>query len=415
MIRKLLLLFMIPLLVILLSLITLSTLNREKVKEEFRKLTVAEGETIQSLLSLTGAHQAEKGAQSLIPFIDTIYRNESIVYIGLFRQDTLVYLLSRFDDYFPVFDTKEDLHIINSPVGKILDIRSRFQSPDGTALRLHIGFSYQFIDHFEDSANQKFLLLLGFFAFISLFVTLLVIYFERRMFRNRLELEKSDQDRERFRELSILTAEIAHEIKNPLNSIYLSFNALEPYLKDSEAGFYRDAIKQEIRRINDIIQSYSDQARDIVPQPAPTDIAALLRSIKVLMDSELSGQGILLTIQAQGDAGLIFETDESLLRQILLNMIRNAQEAEADRIEVKAEIRRNALIIHIGDNGHGIPAHLISDIFKPYISTKTKGMGLGLHIVKRVVRALGGQIELVSWHPGETRFEIEIKEKKRYG
>lgn len=408
--KKFLLLLIIPLFTMFISFFIFSLLSRDKVKEDFKKLTLAEGQTIRQLLDITASRQLERGSGALITFLEDLYQNESIIYIGLFKQAELIHLLSRYEGYFPVSTSDDDFRIIDSPLGRILDIHSHFSDTEGGAYRLHIGFDYAFLDRQEESANQKFLLLLAIFAFISLFVSGLVIYFERRMFQSRLALEKTDQERERFKELSILTAEIAHEIKNPLNAVYLSFNALEPYLTGSEdALFYRDAIRQEIRRVNDIILSYSDLARDIKPRITRTDIGAALTQIKWLVDQDFQTKGIQLTVETSPE--LWFETDEALLRQVILNLIKNAEEAEAHSIRITAARGGKNLILSIADDGKGIDPALRTDIFKPYTSGKPKGMGLGLHIVKRILRAMDGRIELLSSQEGATLFRIELSEK----
>ena len=410
MIRKLVTLFFIPLLILLLSLFILNLFNRGRIRTGFEDLTVAEGTTIKNLLELTGRHMTENNEKELTAFLDSLFQNQSIIYIGLFRHDRLIHLLSRYEDYFPVLDSKKDIHTIDSPVGKILDIRSRFLSLDETPLRLHIGFSYDFIDRFQSAANRNFLLVLGFFTAISLFVVALVVTFEKKMFQSRLELEKSDQEKKRFRELSILTAEIAHEIKNPLNSIYLSFNALAPFLKSPDTEYYRDMIRQEIRRVNDIILSYTDLAKEIVPNPEEVEISTLMKNISWLMGQEFVNGSIHLKIDPVSE--FTFTTDGGLLKQVLMNLLKNAFEANADRVEIGVQRQRDLLRITVTDNGHGIDPKIASDIFKPYISTKTKGMGLGLHIVSRIIEALSGRIELFSGTPGQTRFLIELKEMR---
>jgi signal transduction histidine kinase len=408
--RKFLLLLTLPLLTMLLSFYMFSLLSRDKVREEFQRLTLAEGQTIRQLLDITASRQLDGGGEGLIPFVEALYTNDSIVYIGLFRQETLIHLLSRYEGYFPVSPSPEDFRIIDSPLGRILDIRSRFADSAGQPYRLHIGFDYAFLDRQEEAANRKFLFLLAIFAFISLFVFSLVLYFERRMFQGRLAFEKADQERERFRELSILTAEIAHEIKNPLNAVYLAFNALEPQLAGSEeARFYRDAIRREIRRVNDIILSYSDLARDITPQALETNIPELLLQTKWLADQELGPLGIDLRVETE--PALRFHTDGALLSQVLLNLIKNAQEAGARTIRIEASRQENRLVLRVSDDGSGIPPEKSAEIFKPYTSGKAKGMGLGLHIVRRILRVQNGRIDLVSSKPGATCFRIEIPEK----
>jgi C4-dicarboxylate-specific signal transduction histidine kinase len=91
-----------------------------------------------------------------------------------------------------------------------------------------------------------------------------------------------------------------------------------------------------------------------------------------------------------------------------LNLVKNALEAGADRVELTAAPGKKQLTVTVKDNGRGIDKKIAADIFKPYISTKTRGMGLGLHIVLKILKALHGSIHLVSRSPGSTLFKIQI-------
>jgi len=105
-------------------------------------------------------------------------------------------------------------------------------------------------------------------------------------------------------------------------------------------------------------------------------------------------------------------TDRNMLKQILLNLIKNALEAGASKITVHLTAIEQRFIIEVVDNGKGIDEKIKPSIFKPYISSKTKGMGLGLHITRRLVQALKGEIQLVSHAPGNTVFRITLPDIK---
>jgi signal transduction histidine kinase len=251
----------------------------------------------------------------------------------------------------------------------------------------------------------------GFFSLVVLFIIALIIYFDRKFFQKELELVEEKQEKERFKELSLLTSEIAHEIKNPLNSIYLSFNTLEKYCtKDKDALFYRDAIKGEIKRISAILQDYSDLSKDLRLEIKDLDIREFIYEFRLIMEEEFRTRNIEFHIENKGKESV--RTDKNLLKQMLLNLIKNALEADASKITVNLETAEEGLTVEIIDNGKGIDEKIKSSIFKPYISSKTKGMGLGLHITRRLVRALNGEIELVSHAPGNTIFRITMTEKK---
>ena len=215
------------------------------------------------------------------------------------------------------------------------------------------------------------------------------------------------QERDRLRELSLLTAEIAHEVRNPLNAIYLSFNALEPYLEDPDARFYREAIRGEIRRVNGIISAYSDLGREVVPRKDALHLEPVLRSLVWMMNQEGGGQGMSIVLQVAGDP--VVQTDEDLLRQILVNLIRNARQAGASRLVMRVEPGEGKVVLAVEDNGHGISSEVAGDLFVPFRSLKPGGVGLGLELSRRLAQALGGRLELVESRAGKTLFHLDIQ------
>ena len=329
--KRIIYVFVIPLSLILVSIYSLSKFNKNKVKSQFEKITIAEGVTIRNLIEVSGQHLMEEGEEELTQFLNNLYENEWIVYIGLFKGDDLIYLLSRFEGYFPIMENHPNFPIIDSPIGKIFNITGIFRNKKETSFKLHIGFNYEFLATFETAAGRNFLIVAALFSIIILFITVLIIYFDKKFFQKELELEREKQEKDRFKELSLLTSEIAHEIKNPLNSIYLSFNALEKFLgSQEEALFYRDSVKGEIKRITAIIQSYSDLSKEIHPRVEAVDIRKLAAEFQWMMEGELKKNNAVLTVHLEEN--IVFKTDGDLLKQVLLNLVKNSIEAGAASI-----------------------------------------------------------------------------------
>lgn len=403
--------FIIPLALILVSIYSMNRFNKNKIKSQFEKITFAEGLTIRSLMEAAGRHLAEEGTEELKPFLNKLYNNERIVYIGLFKGNELTFLLSRFEGYFPVVGEQAETRVLDSPMGKIFEITAAFTGQSGLSYRLHIGFDFQFLTALETTVGRNFLIVAALFFLVMLLVLAMVTRFDKKFFQKDMELLEEKQLKERFKELSLLTSEIAHEIKNPLNSIYLSFNTLEKFCSDDQdALFYRGAIKGEIKRISGILQSYSDLSKEIRPQVTNLDIAGFADEFHLLMKGELETKKINFRFKVEEETKAEekkhFKTDKNLLKQILLNLTKNSIEAGASEISIFFTPGNNTLTLLVKDNGKGIAEAVRASIFKPYISTKTKGMGLGLHITLRIIRALNGTIELVSHVPGNTVFKV---------
>lgn len=394
----------------------LNKFNKSEIKNRFEEITISEGETIRNLIENSGIHLAEEGDKKLEEYLDSLYENENIAYIGLIKDNKLIYLLSQFEGYFPVLPGQQDYRITDTPMGKIFEITGEFGFRQGPRYRLHIGFDYEFLTTFENVASRNISFIMVMLLIVMIFVIGTVIYFDKKFYSSQMELLKEKEEKERFRELSTLTSEIAHEIKNPLNSIYLSFNVLENHCSDDpETIFYKDAIKTEIQRITGIIQSYTELAREIKPTFHEILLTDFIHSFRVLPEEEARSRRITLTIDNKNTGE--FQTDPNILKQILLNLLKNSMEADAKAIGIEFDIQGKVLVIYVRDNGKGIEDKIADSIFKPYVSTKTRGMGLGLNITQRLVQSMNGQIALISREPGNTVFCLifPLKISDRYG
>ncbi len=390
--------------------ISLSRVNRVRIKNEFKDLAIASGEAIKGLIEISGYHLIEQGEDSLENFLDRLYTNRSVLYIGLKQNDELVYLLSRYEGYFPVVSSKDQIRFISSPIGMVFEVRGNFALPSSVDYSLFIGFDYDFLNSFEKSSGKYFMFIIGIILIIMLLIVFIVIRYDKILYKKNLQYLEEIEEKERLKDLSLLTSEIAHEIKNPLNSIYLSFNSLDRYFDTSEdAVFYKGAIKSEIKRISDIINSYSGLSKEIVVNNSLTNIHEMIDQFRILKDIEMKQSGINFEIISDVEN---FICDKDLLLQILQNLVNNAVEAEADSIRVNFSSNKNILTLIVEDDGKGIEPEKMKAIFKPYESSKTKGMGLGLHIVLKNIQAMKGEIEILSGEEGNKKFRVTLNEGK---
>ncbi|MCK4890139.1 MAG: HAMP domain-containing histidine kinase, partial [Candidatus Aminicenantes bacterium] len=315
-----------------------------------------------------------------------------------------------YEGYFPVVRSQDQIRFISSPIGMVFEVRGNFELPSSVDYSLFLGFDYDFLNSFEKSSGKYFLFIIGIILVIMLVIVVIVLRYDKILYQKNLQYLAEMEEKERLRELSLLTSEIAHEIKNPLNSIYLSFNSLDRYFDTSEdAVFYKGAIKAEIKRISDIINSYSGLSREIVVNYSLIDITEMIDQFRVLKDPEMKQSGISFKIISDVDN---FICDRDLLMQILQNLVNNAVEADAGSISVNFSSRKNILTLIVEDDGKGIEPEKIKTIFKPYESSKSKGMGLGLHIVLKNIRAMKGDIEILSGEEGNKKFRVTLTEGK---
>jgi len=191
---------------------------------------------------------------------------------------------------------------------------------------------------------------------------------------------------------------LAHEIKNPLTPIQLSAERLSLRLKDRLAGNDAEMLARatgtiinQVGAMKGMVDAFASYARMPSAQIAALDLNALVREVLTLYD----GSNVLPELAA--DLPLV-AGDSTLMRQVIHNLLQNAQDALAGKPEGRVGIRTEAggdsVRLVVTDNGPGFPDHMMVRMFEPYATTKPKGTGLGLPIVKKIVEELKGSIRV---------------------
>lgn len=190
---------------------------------------------------------------------------------------------------------------------------------------------------------------------------------------------------------------MAHEIKNPLTPIQLSAERLEAKLADRLDPAARETLVRatativgQVAAMKGLVDAFAHYSRLPSPRIERLDLNDLVREVLALYE----GAG---HIEPRLEAGLPpVAGDPSLLRQVLVNLIKNAQEAlegnPAPRIRVSTRAEGERVALCVEDNGHGFPEELKGRMFEPYATTKPKGTGLGLPVVKKIVEEHHGSI-----------------------
>ncbi len=199
---------------------------------------------------------------------------------------------------------------------------------------------------------------------------------------------------------------LAHEIKNPLTPIQLSAERLEHKLAaklgDSDADVLRRStgtIVNQVAALKKMVDDFSEYARSPQLKLQEVDLNQLVQEVFTLY--ETSTQNLRLDL-AEGLP--LVEGDITLLRQVIHNLLKNAQEAVAEEaepaIEVQTEILHDGRVrLSIRDSGAGFPEALMARVFEPYVTTKPKGTGLGLAIVKKIIEEHHGTLSIENRKP----------------
>lgn len=216
-----------------------------------------------------------------------------------------------------------------------------------------------------------------------------------------------------FREIASLAGGLAHEIRNPLSTISLNLDLLAEELKDAETARDRRmlnkvlTVQSECRNLRGILDAFLQFARVGELRLQPGDLNELVRDFVAFYKADAAEHGIEISPHLAVDLPPI-PLDEMLMRQVLMNLARNAQQAmpEGGMLEFLTYGDGKSVCLEVIDNGRGMDERTRQRMFQAFFSTRTTGSGLGLPTVKKIVEAHGGTITCDS-EPGQgTRFQI---------
>jgi signal transduction histidine kinase len=228
-------------------------------------------------------------------------------------------------------------------------------------------------------------------------------------------------------EIGKLMGELAHEIKNPLSTIKINLSLVKEELEATDsagaaAGLSDDdkqrlrrghrklaVIEKETSRLEQILDGFLRYADQTELQPVQSDINELVGDMVDFYSPQAYSHSITIR-QGLHSEPLLCRVDPGMLKQAILNLFINAQQAMNEHGEIIARTSRqnDEAVIHISDTGNGIPPERLPDIFKAYYSSRPNGSGLGLPTTKKMVDAHGGTITVDS-EPGKgTCFTIRL-------
>jgi signal transduction histidine kinase len=227
--------------------------------------------------------------------------------------------------------------------------------------------------------------------------------------RNTFEqLRKAD----RLAALGQLSAGIAHEIRNPLGSIKGSIEILEKEISpDSERFEFVQIIKEEVKRLNSIVESFLKFARPPKPRLQSTSINDLVESTLILLKKRAQEGRIEIRKELSANLPAI-DLDRDQMRQVLLNVVLNSSDSMPDggMLEIKTGMGNSGrhITVDISDSGVGISDEELNRIFDPFFTTKAQGTGLGLSISHQLIQNHGGTITAQKNKYKGLTFHIEL-------
>jgi two-component system, sporulation sensor kinase E len=208
---------------------------------------------------------------------------------------------------------------------------------------------------------------------------------------------------ERLNALTLLAAGVAHEIGNPLNSLHIHLQLIERNVRNLKNGPKAeleesvDVARAEIARLDSIVTQFLRAIRPSKPQLQPENINGVVDEAVRFFAPEIQDREIVVKQELRSDLPLV-QVDRDQMKQAFYNVIKNSFEAMKRQgvLYIRTDRDDTHVLVTFIDTGGGMSAENMSRIFEPYFTTKDTGTGLGLLIVRRIVREHGGELSVAS-------------------
>jgi PAS domain S-box-containing protein len=226
---------------------------------------------------------------------------------------------------------------------------------------------------------------------------------------NELELSR------RLAAIGRLTSGVAHEVKNPINSIVIHLEILrERLLKlDPDSRRHMDIISSEIHRLDRVVKTLVDFSRPVELKFSSADLRSLTSAVISVADAEATSHGVRIVNHAS-EHPLPVRVDPDLMQQAILNVVLNGVQAmpEGGTLTLRSFAAAGAAVLEVRDTGSGIPPEIRDKIFNLYFTTKKSGSGIGLALTYRAMQLHHGALELDSetGHGATFRFLLPLAE-----
>lgn len=240
--------------------------------------------------------------------------------------------------------------------------------------------------------------------------------------RQSREAERRALAAERLAELGSMTSGLAHEIKNPLSTVVLNAQLVREELEEAKLDDERggriqrrtEALEREAVRLREILEDFLRFAGRMKLAPSQHDIRTLVDQLVDFFHPQCDQAGVLLRTDLPEEQ-ILARVDESLFKQAVLNLLINALQAmegaPADATKellVRLERDEKEVRVHVIDRGPGIDPERLDEIFRPYVSSKPGGTGLGLPTTRRIIEEHGGRIQVHSIPASGSDFVIHL-------
>jgi signal transduction histidine kinase len=233
---------------------------------------------------------------------------------------------------------------------------------------------------------------------------------EVRIAERTRELEESQAQvlhQEKMAAFGLLAAGIAHEVGNPLTSISSIVQMLEQRDLDDYTRQKLTLVMSQLARIQTILRELVTFSRPASDLHGRVNVREVVDEALGIAKYYKGGKNRAITVQVPEDLPILHGVRDQLV-QVVFNLVLNAIDAtgKGGRIEVSARRTEAGLVLSVADDGHGIPPEIRDRLFRPYLTTKRHGTGLGLFVTRRIVQHHGGEVTVRSEANQRTEFEV---------
>jgi signal transduction histidine kinase len=219
--------------------------------------------------------------------------------------------------------------------------------------------------------------------------------------RDEMEARERLRQSEKLAALGKLSAGLAHELRNPLNTVSMLVYAMSQEM-DATGPFSADlqVVQGELRRMTLLIEQFLEFARPKPPHFQRDRLDEIVEETLLLIGPEARTRGVSIYKAIEKDLPRVW-VDGTQMKQVYLNLLLNALQAmpNGGKLTVRIHVSGGSLLTAITDEGGGIPPEVRANLFQPFFTTKSGGTGLGLSISQRILEGHNGQIRLFS-QPG---------------
>jgi signal transduction histidine kinase len=401
--RKLVLVFFIDIVLVVSFFVYLVQEQQRIFREESKRDAQLRSVLVRQIFS----HLVKSGKEIDDSLLKVVVDSTNLDYVALLGGRKLLHWASKYEGFLPVESFEEikpgRVRLIKLPDYSIVEFSFFLDS-----IIVVCGFSDEPFSKLTRITVYGMAFLVVVLLIVFSITTFSFYFLNRKLKERELVLVKEEEKAKYFRELAGFSSQVAHEIKNPLNSISM---AIQLAKQKGLSGDLLKIIEDETNRLNSIVQRFSSVSKGIEAHLEEVDLTKVVSDVITDAKGLAAAYGVKIEFNANGFSEKV-KTDPLLLKQALFNIIKNAIEAfegvfrEEKVVKVNLKKEKRKVVISVEDNGSGMTDEEVKRAFDLFYSTKSQGMGLGLSVVRRIMDALGGEVRLVSKKGEGTKVEL---------